>query len=427
LNNNYDDEMAVAVTLINEPSLLMTTDLSGDDFIYPEARGIFQTVTELEAMSVPVDAITVAQHMEKAGLGTMWIKRFSELMQLSSPGNFKAYAKHLKEQAQVRAVHVIAKQLAESAAKGVEAADEAIRALMGLSQTKRNFDHTLQAALTEATNDLERRMTGGELLGVKTGITACDNFIGGLHNSDLIIVGARPAMGKTAFMLNLALNADAPVGIISAEQGMMQMGGRVIAIDGRVNTGSMRSGKLNDDDFSRMTVSYSKLRERVIQFYDKPAPTLQDIVRQARKWKHNLDIKALYIDYIQRIKVDGSAPRHEQIGNVAMGLKELARELDIPVIALAQINRTVEARQNRRPQMGDLKDSGVIEQEADVIAMLYRDEVYDEKTEHKGIAEVDIKKNRHGGIGIIRTIWRAEFLRFEDIATEYNGCNRLDN
>jgi replicative DNA helicase len=243
-----------------------------------------------------------------------------------------------------------------------------------------------------------------------------DKFIGGFHNSDLVIVGARPAMGKTAFMLNLAINADAPVGIISAEQGMMQMGGRVIAIDGRINTAGIRSGKLEDEDYNRMTASYSRLRDRVIQFYDKPAPTLQDIVRQARKWKHNLDIKALYIDYVQRVKVDGKAPRHEQIGDVAMGLKELARELDIPVIALAQVNRSVEARTNRRPQMGDLKDSGVIEQEADVIAMLYRDEVYDENSQHKGIAEVDIKKNRHGDIGIVRTVWRAEYLRFEDLA-----------
>lgn len=411
--------MTVAVTLINEPSLLMTTDLTGDDFIYPEARGIFQSVSELESMNIPVDAITVAQHMEKSGMGTVWIKRFSELMMLSSPRNFKEYAKYLKEQAQVRAVQVIAKQLSDDAVNGVEAADEAIRALMGLSQTKRNFDHTLQSAMIEATNDLERRMEGGELLGVKTGVSAMDNFIGGFHNSDLVIVGARPAMGKTAFMLNLALNANSPVGVISAEQGMMQMGGRVIAIDGRVDTGNMRSGKLTDDDFSKMTATYSKLRNRVIQFYDKPAPTLQDIVRQARKWKHNLHIKALYIDYVQRIKVDGKAPRHEQIGDVAMGLKELARELDIPVIALAQVNRSVEARTNRRPQMGDLKDSGVIEQEADVIAMLYRDDVYDDQSQHKGIAEIDIKKNRHGGIGIIRTVWRAEYLRFEDLAASY--------
>jgi replicative DNA helicase len=408
--------MAVAITLINEPSLLLTTDLTGEDFIYPEARGIFQTVAELEAMNMPVDAITVAQHMEKTGYGNMWIKRFSELMFLSSARNFKAYAKHLKEQAQIRAVRQIAQTLGEGAASGIEAADEAIRALMGLSQTRRNFDHTLQAALTEATNDIERRQSGGALLGVKTGIRAMDKFIGGFHNSDLVIVGARPAMGKTAFMLNLAINADAPVGIISAEQGMMQMGGRVIAIDGRINTAGIRSGKLEDEDYSRMTASYSRLRDRVIQFYDKPAPTLQDIVRQARKWKHNLDIKALYIDYVQRVKVDGKAPRHEQIGDVAMGLKELARELDIPVIALAQVNRSVEARTNRRPQMGDLKDSGVIEQEADVIAMLYRDEVYDENSQHKGIAEVDIKKNRHGDIGIVRTVWRAEYLRFEDLA-----------
>lgn len=418
-NNNYDDEMTVAVTLINEPSLLMTTDISPDDFIYPEARGIFQTVSELESMNIPIDAITVAQHMEKMGMGTTWIKQFSELSFLSSPTNFKAYAKHLKEQSQIRSVQRIAKTLMEGANNGIKAADEAIAALMGLNQTKRTFDHTLQSSLSAAIDDIERRMDGGEVMGVKTGISAMDKFIGGFHNSDLIIVGARPAMGKTAFMLNLAINAGDPVGVISAEQGMMQMGGRVIAIGGSVDTGRMRSGSLNQDDFNRITQIGVKLRDRVIQFYDKPAPTLQDIVRQARKWKHNLDIKALYIDYVQRIKVDGKAPRHEQIGGVAMGLKELARELDIPVIALAQVNRSVESRPNKQPQMGDLKDSGVIEQEADVIAMLYRDEVYNEDSEAKGIAEIDIKKNRHGGIGIIRAAWRAEYLRFDDLAPQY--------
>lgn len=413
--------MTVVMTLIEEPSLLATTDLNSTDFIYPEARGIFETVSELEAMSVPVDAITVAQHMEKTNRGTQWIKRFGEMMSITVPKHFAEYAKHLKEKSQVRAVKRIAKNLIDGSDNGIEAADEAIRALMGLNQAKRSFDHTLQSSLSAAITDIERRMDGGDVLGVPTGIRAADNFIGGFHNSDLIVVGARPSMGKTAFMLNLAINADAPVGIISAEQGMMQMGGRVIAIGGQVNTARMRSGDMNNEDFDKVTQIVTKLRDRTIQFYDKPSPTLQDIVRQARKWKHNLKIKALYIDYVQRIKVDGKAPRHEQIGGVAMGLKELARELDIPVIALAQVNRSVEARTNRRPQMGDLKDSGVIEQEADVIAMLYRDEVYNEQTDAKGIAEVDIKKNRHGGIGIIRTAWRAEYLRFDDLAQQYSN------
>lgn len=418
-NNEYEGELTVCVTLIAESSLLMATDLNPDDFIFPETRNIYQTLLSLSATSEPIDVITVATEMDNSGMGTGWLQRFGELSSMVSVKNFDSYAKHVKKMSQVRSVRGIAQNLLDNSESGTKAADEAIMELMGINNTKRNYDHSLQSALIAATNEIERQVAGGDILGVKTGIALIDKLFGGFHNSDLITIGARPAMGKTALMLNLAINADEPVGIISAEQGMAQMGSRIMSIGGMVSTSKIRSGNLGHDDYSKITQVGSKLMSRVIQLYDKPAPTLRDIVSQARKWRHTLGIKALYVDYLQRIKVDGTAARHEQIGDIAMGLKELARELDIPVIALAQVNRAVESRPNKRPQMGDLKDSGVIEQESDVIAMLYRDEVYTDDSEFKGIAEIDYKKNRHGETGLIRTSWRGEFLKFDDLSSQY--------
>jgi replicative DNA helicase len=225
---------------------------------------------------------------------------------------------------------------------------------------------------------------------------------------------------NTAFMLNCALGANACVGIMSTEQGYSQLGTRLIAIDGKVSISRMRRAQqLDDSDFARITGSSNRMMDGEIYINDMPSPTLADIARQARQWKFRKNIKALYIDYIQRIKVTGSAPRHEQIGDIAMGLKELARELNIPVIALAQVNRNVEQRADRRPGMADLKDSGGIEQEADMVMTLYRDEVYNQDTQDKGMIEILIAKNRHGETGRLRAAWMGEYLKVGTLENRY--------
>jgi len=216
-------------------------------------------------------------------------------------------------------------------------------------------------------------------------------------------------------LLNLASAHEEPSGIISAEQGREQIGLRGIAINGRVSAHAMRLAKLNDHDWPKITNAVSYMKDRKIRLNDQPGISLTELVRQARQWKYQYDIKILYIDYIQRIKANKKLPKHEQVGEVAMALKELARELDIPVVALAQVNRDVEKRGDKRPNMSDLKDSGSIEQEADNIMSLYRDEVYSEDSPDKGIAEVNVLKNRHGPTGMIRVSWIAQFMIFEDM------------
>jgi replicative DNA helicase len=298
---------------------------------------------------------------------------------------------------------------------GLEAVDDAIRELMLLAAPRGNFECDTAAAVSCAIDEIELAYKSDGPIGIPTGLKDLDDCIGGLRPPDLIVIGARPSIGKTALLLNLADNSKHPAGIISAEQGRTQVGLRLIAKNGSLNAYRLRIGKIEDEEWPRIVHAASVVKDRKVRINDQPNPTIEEVMRQARKWKFQYGIQALYVDYIQRIRALPKAPRHEQVGYVALSLKELARELNIPVIALAQVNRNVEERENKRPTMADLKDSGSIEQEADTIITLYRDEVYDEETPNKGIAELNVLKNRHGPTGMIRCVWIAESMSFHNM------------
>lgn len=416
---NYDMELAVVASLMMDNAKIMEIDLIAEEFAFEEPRGIYIAIQELTAQHLPSDVMTVAEYMDARHGGAHWLERLTKHLQSVVPVNVATYANKIRELATRRKAVEIAQALIDSANEGQEAVDSSIKALMEIGRTTKKYDYSIKETLRASLEDIEKSMESGELSGLDTGNADLNRVLGGFHDTDLIVVGARPAMGKTAFLLNCALGANAPIGIISGEQGYRQLGSRLIAIDGRVSISNIRrANKLDDSDFARITGSVARMMEKDILINDKSAPTMADISRQARQWKFRHGIKALYVDYIQRIKTDGKAPRHEAVGQVAMDLKELARELNIPIIALAQVNRTVENREDKRAGMSDLKDSGGIEQEADVVMTLYRDEVYNDETEDKGIIEMLIQKNRHGEIGKIRAAWLGEFLRVE--ALEYH-------
>jgi replicative DNA helicase len=239
------------------------------------------------------------------------------------------------------------------------------------------------------------------------------------------IIAARPAMGKTALLLNMILGALAvpaghSVGFISAEMPVAQIGTRICCMDGRVNSHKMRTGQLDDEDWARLTAATGRLIGSKLRVFDKSGVSIGEIERLARRWKHEHGLTALYVDYLQRIKgVNPNAERWQQVGDNVMRLKELARELDIPVICLAQVNRACEERGNKRPGMGDIANSSEVEKEADQIMVLYRDEVYDENSTDKGTAEINYVKNRHGPTGVVRVRWQAPFMRFCNLKEEY--------
>lgn len=407
--------------LLLDNSRFQEIDLSPDDFVDETHRQIFVAMTDLLREGRSADAITVSDYLQNQ-TGRDWLHTVATLAN-HTPGsaNVATYAKIVRDEAVKRRALEVADGLrVRIQEEGLDAVDSAIRDLMLLSSPRRDFECSVTKACADAVDEIDRAyQSGGKVHGVTTGLVDLDECLGGLHNSDLIVVAARPAVGKTAMLINLADNAGVPVGIISGEQGRSQIGMRLIAKNGRLNAYRMRIGKIDDEEWPRITSAVSKITNKHIWINDRPNPTIEELMRQARKWRYQHGIKALYVDYLQRIRALPKAVRHEQIGFVALSLKELARELDIPVVALAQVNRNVEGRENKRPSMGDIKDSGSIEQEADIVITMYRDDVYDENSPDAGIVELNVAKNRHGPTGLIRCTWEAKSMTFNNI---YQGA-----
>jgi replicative DNA helicase len=292
--------------------------------------------------------------------------------------------------------------------------DVAIQSLMTLDNHEKKHTHTIAEALGEARKKLEQSCNSKALVGITTGLKKLDGAIGGLQAPDLYIIGGRPAMGKTAVLINLMLSNDCPVGFFSTEQPMEQIGLRTLSIQGGVSAKNLRSAQLKDDDWPKLITAVKKVSKKGIFIHDKPSITIGELMREARRMKYNYDIRVLYVDYIQRIKSPKAESRRLEVAEVVTGLKTLARELNIPVVALAQVSRKVEDRKDKRPHMGNLLESGVIEQEADVVILLYRDEVYNEDGK-KGVIEFLIDKNRHGPVGDLNFAWLGDQMKVGDL------------
>lgn len=410
-------ESRLVALLLQDASRLTEVDLLSSEFENATAAQIYSAIMDVDRAMEPVDVVTVALRLEH-DTGKNWTPTLGELVRNTPPGlNAQHYAGLIRESARKRQAAAIAERLqGEIDALGMDAIDAAVRDLMALNATRRNYEHGIKDVMQKTVEELDRVFSlDGELPGTPTGMADIDEKLGGLHPSDLIVVGARPAMGKTAWLVNVALRSPAAVGVISGEQGSEQIGQRLIAMEGRVSVHAMRNGRIEDEQWPRITDAVGKLTDRRIWINDKPAPSLEDIVRQARKWRHEHGISLLCIDYLQKIRsTHQQLKRHEQVGQIVQGLKELARELQIPVLVLGQVNRQVEQRSDKRPGLADLLESGAIEQEADQIAMLYRDEVYHPDSPDHGIAEFNIVKNRHGPTGRLRLTWVEEFMRFEN-------------
>jgi len=410
-------------SIICKPSLLAECDLHPDEFLNEECGLIYQAILDLNKTETPIDSLTVMDWLEKTtsknyvmAVGSI-VKDYGHISELKL---FESYVRAMRLNNQSVRAQAIAEQLSKDVLNsGPEAIDKAIRELMELTVTRKNYECGATEAMKAVLDHMDDVMHGKADSGIKTGIRLLDDYLGGLHNSDLIIVGARPAVGKTAFMLNIALSANVPCGIISTEQPRDQVGARLMSSDARVPLRKMRNADLEDGDWGKFANTIGRLKNRVIRINDKPNADINEIMRQARKWKQVYGIKVLYVDYIQHIPGDRRLPRHEQVEEIVKDLKNVARELQIPVLALAQVNRKVEERTDKRPNLSDLKDSGAIEQEADQVMLLYRDELYNDNFETKGIMEVDVQKNRHGPTGMVKVSWQGEFVSIKDLDTRY--------
>jgi replicative DNA helicase len=426
--HSIDAEQSVLGGLMLSPDALdkIADRINEDDFYRKDHRLIWRAVTELSARGQPCDAVTMGDWFENNGLAEM-VGGPSYLIELSnstpSAANIVAYAQIVREKSVRRQLIDRGTTLVESAyapdGDSIELLDNGIGALMSLQRTETRSEYTLRQAMAMAYEDAQRaRENGGQIPGIRSGLTKLDRALGGFHDSDLIVVGARPAMGKTALMLNFAAACELPCGIDSTEQPAKQLAARIMAIRSHVPAELMRTGRFEVDHLRRLGNAIEDLSDRTCLIYDRSAPNIAELTRVARKWHKHNRIRILFVDYIQRIeavKASRSANRAEKVGEVARGLKNIARELDIPVIALAQVGRQAEGRQ---PTMADLSDSSEIEKEADQVLTLDRPHVYDQN-QPENLARISIEKNRHGPTWRIDVAWLPETMRFTDLEPDH--------
>jgi len=410
--------------------------LNTNSFYLREHRLIFDAMVSLFETGEPVDTVTLYEELKKREQteevgGAVYISRLSQ--NISSAANIEFHAKIILEKEILRGLITSSHEIARAAYEGTEDAfeilDQAERKIFEITEThlKRTFT-TMDRAVRDALEYIEAiHSNTKQKFSVPTGFYELDEMLGGFQKSDLIIIAARPSMGKTALALTLARNAAVdhkiPVGIFSLEMATIQLIIRMLCAEGRLNAHLVRTGKLPSEEGVKLSKNAHRLIESPLYIDDSPAQSVLEIRAKARRLKAEKNIGMIIIDYLQLMQGPANAEsREREISHISRSLKALAKELNIPVIALAQLNRAVESRQDKRPQLSDLRESGSIEQDADVVIFLNRPEFYgiksfaDDGTSTEGVAEVIIGKQRNGPTGDLRLAFIKEYARFENLA-----------
>lgn len=405
--------------------------LSGDQFYVPAHGYVFDAIASLYGAGEPADPVTVAEELTRAGLldqvgGPQRLLEF----QMSTPAasNAARYALIVEEHALLRRLIGVAGDIVELGYSRpedvVKTIDEA-EAMMFQIAERRVVDSTkpIRELLDANLDRLEELYEqGNAITGLPTGYIDFDELLSGLQPSNLVVVGARPSMGKTAFALgmaaNAALEAQRPVLFFSLEMGHLELTQRLLCSDARVDSQRMRNGNLSEDDWPKITRAVGKLGEAPIWIDDNPNLTVMEIRAKARRLKSRLgDLGLIVVDYLQLMSGRGNAEnRQVEVSEMSRGLKILARELETPIVALSQLSRGLESRTDKRPMLADLRESGSIEQDADVVAFLYRDEVYNPESPDIGSAEVIVAKHRNGPTGTVRLAWLPNYTRFANMS-----------
>lgn len=411
----YAEDAVLNGTMANNDAFHDISAFIGvDQFTNPFRKRLWAAIQSRILSGEPADMVTLMESLPEDA------DKIHDLFTTMAHGSsVKTYAEIVRGNWRRRQAGQIAQDLMRGSRESDDGAiDAAIASLLALNADVACHEYTGKQSMVMAWEMAQKAYeNGGVLPGITTGLQGLDSILGGWHDSDLTILGARPAMGKTAMLLNFAESACAagfPVGLVSAEQPAIQIGARRMALTSTVGARTIRTGNFEDEDWPKMTTAMREAKDRPMWIYDRSAVTLDELIGIARKWKHNHGIRALFIDYAQRITVKGVG-RVDEVSQVARGLKNLARDLNIPVIVLAQVVKGVESRDNKRPHAGDLANSDELTREADQILMLYRDEVYNDKSPDRGTAELLIEKNRHGPIGFKRFAFLPEIMAFRDL------------
>ncbi|GIT37515.1 MAG: replicative DNA helicase [Gammaproteobacteria bacterium] len=409
--------------------------VSERDFYHTENKEVFKVIQSLSEESKVTDLLTVSDYLDSS---TEFepkpsIEYLSEIVESTAGNsNITEYAKIIREKALLRELIQISSEIAQSAYKPEgkspsELVDIAESHIFEIAERgNRNMVFAEMSDLVKQTYDeLDKRSQGGgNITGVSSGFRELDNLTAGLQNGELIIIAGRPSMGKTAFALNIAehtaLADENPVAIFSMEMSASSLAQRMISSLGRVNAHSIKTGQLEERDWNRVDGAIQQIKNAPIYIDDTPSLTPIELRARARRIQREKGLSLIVIDYLQLMSVHGNKEnRATEISEISRNLKALARELNIPIIALSQLNRSVEQRTDKQPQMSDLRESGAIEQDADLIAFIYREEVYDPDTDKKGVALINVAKQRNGSIGQFNLTFLGRYTRFENWVPEY--------
>jgi replicative DNA helicase len=431
--HNTEAEQAVlgGVFLRNDIFHTLVDTISDEDFYSPVHRTIYQAFQELYRRREPVDLVTVAEHLQSRGQldevgGTVYLASLAE--SVASASNAVFHAQIVRDKSVRRRLIQTSSEILTSCFEAGEETesllDQAEQQIFSIAESKgKPVFMSSKDLVQKVFEQLELRAGQGELVtGVPTGYTDFDRMTAGLQKSDLIILAARPSMGKTALALNMGMRAairhDVPVAVFSLEMSMDQLMMRLLGCHGRVDLSRLRSGYLNDEDWSRLYQAAEDLTRAPLYIDDTPALSTMEIRARSRRLKAEKGVGLIIVDYLQLMRSSHkSDSREQEISDISRNLKALAKELKVPVIALSQLNRKVEERSDKRPMISDLRESGAIEQDADVIVFIYRDAAYNkaEDNPNKNIAEIIIGKQRNGPVGTTRLAYFGKYTVFDNL------------
>lgn len=434
---NVEAEQAVlgAMLLSHDAVIVAMEKLQPSDFYRDVHRIIFEAMEHLHRENKEIDVITLPEELKRMKKlddvgGIEYVLSLPNLV--GSAANIEYYANIVAEKALSRNLISTCTELTTEAYDGQketeELLDDAERRILQLSDTKNRGDFASVGAVVEVTLDKITKLYENKagLTGLPTGFRDLDRMTSGLQPSDLILVAARPSMGKTAFTLNIAQNVGVrqhkTVAFFSLEMSQEQLVQRLLCQIAHIDSQKLRTGQLNsDEEWTRLTDACDKLYESPIYIDDTPGISVAEMRSKARRLKSEHGLDLIIVDYLQLMQGRNAESRQQEISEISRSLKALARELKVPLIALSQLSRSVESRQDKRPMLSDLRESGALEQDADIVSFLYREDYYDKETENQHITEVILAKHRNGPVGSVKLYFKNEFTLFLNLDTQHEG------
>lgn len=427
-NSAEAEQSVIGSMLMDRDAIVEVADiLVKEDFFYSQYGMLFEAMVNLYNEGKPVDLLTVSEKLKAMGApeavsNMQYIGDILAVVPTSS--HAKQYAKIVQDKSTLRKLIKFSEKMTEQCYAGqtdvTDLLEESEKGLFDIIQKRGGGEEfvpfpEIMLRVMNTIEESERR--GSKVTGVPTGFVDLDEKLSGMHGSELILIAARPAMGKTAFALNIAQNAamkaNVPCAIFSLEMSMEQLATRMLAMDSMVDSQAIRTGQLVDSDWEKIMESTYRVGSLPMFIVDTPGITIAELRSRCRKLKQTQDIGLIIIDYLQLMNGNGrSESRQQEISEISRSLKKLARELDVPVIALSQLNRAVDSREDHKPVMSDLRESGAIEQDADVIMFIYRDDYYNKESTKPGIADIIVAKQRNGSTGPVELVWLGKYTKF---------------